>query len=74
LIDDNAKQMRLAGVAGIDAQTSLSPLAINLESEQPWPLSTGFSLKQHKPPLNLRQDLALTFQLDHGRIHREKLS
>ena len=40
LIDDNAKQMRLAGVAGIDAQTSLSPLAINLESEQPWPLST----------------------------------
>ncbi|HJZ68857.1 MAG TPA: response regulator receiver protein, partial [Blastocatellia bacterium] len=39
LIDDNAKQLRLAGAAGIRAGTSLSPLTINLESEQPWPLA-----------------------------------
>jgi signal transduction histidine kinase/DNA-binding response OmpR family regulator len=39
LIDDDAKQMRLAGAAGIDAGTPLSPLTIDLKSEQPWPLS-----------------------------------
>jgi len=41
LIDDNTKQLRLAGVAGINAETSLSPLTIKLESQQPWPISTA---------------------------------
>jgi len=40
LIDNDAQQLRLAGAAGIDAGSSLSPLTIDLESEQPWPLST----------------------------------
>ena len=39
LIDNDAKQMRLAGAAGISIGTSLSPLTIDLEREQPWPLS-----------------------------------
>jgi PAS domain S-box-containing protein len=39
LIDNDAKQMRLAGAAGISAGTSLSPLTIDPEREQPWPLS-----------------------------------
>lgn len=39
LTDDDGKQMRLAGAAGISVGTSLSPLTINLDREQSWPLS-----------------------------------
>src|SRR5215470_3960359 len=38
LFDADAKQLRLAHAAGIGAGTSLSPLSINVESEQPWPI------------------------------------
>lgn len=41
LIDDDAKQLRLAGAAGISAGTSLSPRTINIESKQPWPISNA---------------------------------
>jgi signal transduction histidine kinase/DNA-binding response OmpR family regulator len=39
LIDEKGKQLQLAGAAGISAGTSMSPLVIALESEQPWPLA-----------------------------------
>jgi signal transduction histidine kinase/DNA-binding response OmpR family regulator len=39
LIDDDKQHLRLAGVAGMDVGTSLSPALINLEDEQPWPLA-----------------------------------
>jgi signal transduction histidine kinase/DNA-binding response OmpR family regulator len=38
LFDDDGKQLRLAGAAGISAGTSLSPLTINIESEHSWPI------------------------------------
>jgi signal transduction histidine kinase/DNA-binding response OmpR family regulator/PAS domain-containing protein len=41
LMDDEAKQLRLAGAAGVAAGTALTPLTIDLESEQPWPLAAA---------------------------------
>ena len=60
LIDDDAKQMRLAGAAGINAGTSLSPLTIDLKSEQPWPLSTVLQSETAQTV----DDLALRFGAD----------
>jgi len=63
LIDDDAKQMRLAGAAGVSAGTSLSPLTINLERDQPWPLSHALQTKTAQTV----DDLATRFGAD---VHR----
>ena len=60
LIDDDAKQMRLAGATGINAGTSLSPLTINLDSEQPWPLAHALQTETTQTV----DDLALRFGAD----------
>ena len=41
LFDNDAKQLRLAGAAGISAGKSLSPLTIDLEAEHPWPIPSA---------------------------------